>query len=136
MTPDEKLKRFQGLLLEDVLSGKLRWFYISMAGPKGFIGGVFIEARGPTEAWRLLHGLGLYPPGSGAETQTYEVPAEKVAYVTADRTYRRLSKADLEKMDEMHLQHPDAQCASPTTSTSSGSTTAGTASPPTSPKGG
>lgn len=107
---DNALARFrQQLLAELKKDDPPRWFYISMAGPGGFWGSAFIKARGPTEAWRLLHNTGLYPADRldlKLETLTFEVPEEKQDLVTPDRAWRVLRKADLDAMDEMYLGEP------------------------------
>lgn len=46
---DEAKERIRSSLFKDVTTGKLGWYYISVADTE-FRGGYLIEARGPTEA--------------------------------------------------------------------------------------
>jgi hypothetical protein len=55
---DEVKKRIQEELLKEVKNDKMEWWFLGMVD-----GGCFIKARGPTEAWRLLHGLGFWIRG-------------------------------------------------------------------------
>ena len=84
-------ERVRELLLGEVRSGEMRWYYISVADER-FRGGYFIEARGPTEAWTLLHRLGWYEPG--CSTATYgPVPPDRIErFVPGPMRWCRLEK--------------------------------------------
>lgn len=79
-------------LLPELKHGKLEWWYISVAGPDGFDSAWLIEARGPTEAWCLLHRLYRMP--DGCETNTWGPVI--VASVSEDKRWRRLNRTEAE----------------------------------------
>lgn len=96
MTYPEVKKKVQAKLLEEVKSDQPRqWYYISMVREK-FEGGVFLLAHGPTDAWLLLHRLGLYV--EGCETSTMGPIDENMKKVPEDLRWRRLSREEVESI--------------------------------------
>ena len=70
-------KRYVAMLREELKSDVLKCYYIIIAKPGKFLGAVVIKARGPIEAWRLMHSLSFFPTWpEEADTQTYEVPED------------------------------------------------------------
>lgn len=103
MTPEELRKRLAELVLAELKANndKPEWYYISIAAPRsvGFVGGCYVKARGPMEAWKLMHTLNLYPDDCGGETQTIKIPEGKQHLVELDhemgKTYRLLSAEEV-----------------------------------------
>jgi hypothetical protein len=95
--PEEVKKRRQAMLLEDVSKGTLSWWYISVANDDEFKGGFFLQARGPTEAWCLLHNLGWFPYNEGCDTQTYgPIPEDLIdEEAPAEFRWRKLTKEEV-----------------------------------------
>jgi hypothetical protein len=86
---ENPIDRIRRLLLEDVKTGSLSWFYISVADTE-FRGGYVIQARGPTEAWTLFHRLDW--GYKGANTITCPIPEEQMVNIPASMRWRKLTK--------------------------------------------
>lgn len=82
----------QEALLMEVKADQWGWYYISVANDT-FQGGYVIKARGHTEAWRLLHGLGWWTEGCSTET-TGPIPEETLKKIPEEQRWRRLSKEE------------------------------------------
>ncbi len=93
---DPRRKKIAELLLAE-MDQPLRWFYISVANER-FLGGVYLKARGPTEAWTLLHSFNLYPRDMEAGTSTTEIPEEHQERIEAakDKHYRLLTREEID----------------------------------------
>jgi hypothetical protein len=98
MTPKERVA--EALLAELKSDGRERWFYISMATDGGFHGGFYLQCRGPTVAWARAHALNWFPPN--CESQTLGPIADDLIerVVPKEYRYRRLSREDIEGLDE------------------------------------
>lgn len=96
MTPAQVIRRLRRKLLEEVRTGKLGWYYISMASEAGFAGAVVVEARGPAEANNLMHSLGLYQ--EGCESLCLPVPEEALPMIKDSEKYRLLNKREAENL--------------------------------------
>ena len=88
------------LILEECKVGILKWFYISIANEKEFLGGYILQAFGPTHAWTTLHALGWYPRGSDAGTETTLVPDDVIDAMPPSTLWRKLSKEEVESLGE------------------------------------
>lgn len=102
--------RIRTMLLEEVRTGTLAWYYISVASVGQFHGGYFVQARGPTEAWTLLHRLGWYPYGTDAETETTgpytDEEMNSPEGPPPDKRWRRLSKEELQRGNDTTAAQP------------------------------
>lgn len=96
MTDQERRKRMAELILPELQAGDRRWFYISIANQTKFLGGVIVQAFGPTDAWRIMHCLDLYPRDRGADTQTYEFERDKT--IPDELKWRLLSLEEVESI--------------------------------------
>lgn len=88
------------LTLEECKVGVLKWFYISLANEKEFLGGYILQAFGPTHAWVTLHALGWYPSGSDAGTETTLVPGDVIEVMDPSVLWRKLSKEEVGSLGE------------------------------------
>jgi hypothetical protein len=88
--------RISKALLEELKQDVFNWYYISIADNKAFWGGYIIKARGPTEAWCLMHSMNWYPKGSECGTQTTEIP--DITKVPEDMRWRKLTQEDLNRL--------------------------------------
>lgn len=99
LTPEQVKKRVEGMLLEELKAGQRDWYFISCANAEGFGCGFYVEAFGPTDAFRLSHALGLYPEGSGCETLTLKVSPDKVHKIPQGHRWRRLTREEIMSID-------------------------------------
>lgn len=90
-------KRRAELLLIDLKSMDTpRWYYISLASAKGFVGAYFLKCRGVHEANVLMHALGWYE--AGCETQTLGPIDDNVMRgVPEEDRWRKLSRDEIER---------------------------------------
>lgn len=64
MTDAERYVRIQAMLGEERAAGQLTWWYLSFARDAAtFLGAVFVQAYGITDATRRAHELGINPGG-------------------------------------------------------------------------
>lgn len=90
MTDDAK-KRFREMLLHDIKNGIMEWYYIGMDD-----GGCFLRARGPTEAWSLMHALGYY--GNNTTGTTTSGPIDNKTMddkIPLDMRWRKLTHVEI-----------------------------------------
>jgi hypothetical protein len=98
---NEAAAKAKALLLEEVKTGKLGWYYISISNLSEFYGGCLIEARGPTEAWFLMHRLGIYPAGGSYSTSTSgPFDPEPMQKIPEEQRWRRLSQEEVHTLGE------------------------------------
>ena len=84
------------LLLEESQQPE-RWWWLSFAGEKGFLGGILTRAQGFASAITKTHLLGINP---GGECQGAEIPDEVIEsspYGHANFADRLLSKREIEE---------------------------------------
>ncbi len=87
-------KRKIASMLAEEAKQPLGGYYLSFAEPGKFLGGVYLEAHGPTSALRLTHELGINP---GGEVMTYSVPLELMRQkIPVDMRNRLLTKQEVE----------------------------------------
>ncbi len=100
MSPSNIGERVAELLLPELMSEEPRqWYYISVANDT-FLGGYFIKAHGPTDAWTILHKLGWFPTGVDAETMTMgPVDEKEMKQVPVRQRWRKLSREDIKALD-------------------------------------
>lgn len=79
-------------LLTEESEQSMRWFYLSFADDNGFLGAIYIEARGFVSAVEMTKFLGINP---GGEVMGVEVPVEYLP--PEDKREILLSKEDMEK---------------------------------------
>lgn len=92
---DETKKRIQHRQSEELKEGNLSWYYISIANQTSFYGGLVIRACGPTDAWRKMHSLGLFPYGTDHSTRIYgPIPEDKMQRIPEDMRCRLLNKEE------------------------------------------
>lgn len=94
---NELRKRVGAMVLEEVKSGTLDWYYISIAGDAGFYGAYLIQARGPNEAWNLLH-LCFGVPEEHETLSNGPVPDAVMAKVPVELRWRLLTRDEAEKI--------------------------------------
>ncbi len=100
-SPEWKARRAQ--ILTDELSQPLRWFYLSFADDKGFLGAAIVETCGEMHAIELAHTLGINP---GGEVMVFEVP--EGAPLPEAAKNRLLSKNELDRLYGAHnMVHPE-----------------------------
>lgn len=97
MTQQEFERRTAELLLEEMRSNPVEWYYISFAEEKdkgGFLGGLYIRASGTLSAIKLAVSRGLNP---GGEALVYgPIDDETIEqHVPADKRNRLLSKEEV-----------------------------------------
>lgn len=97
---DEVRAMIAKLTLEECKVGVLKWFYITLANEKEFLGGYILQAFGPTHAWATFHALGWYPKGSEAGTETLLVPDDVIESMDPSVLWRRLSQEEVDKFSE------------------------------------
>jgi hypothetical protein len=107
---ENPIDRIRRLLLEDVKTGSLSWFYISVADTE-FRGGYVIQARGPTEAWTLFHRLDW--GYKGANTITCPIPEEQMVNIPASMRWRKLTKDEANKLGEPREQQEETSSQVP-----------------------
>ncbi len=94
MTDDEARRKLRSLVEEELATGTREWWYLSFAGPKGFLGACIVKAFGPMDAVGTAHKLGINP---GGEVLMMKVEAQD--WVRPEMTDRLLSVADMETLD-------------------------------------
>lgn len=100
-------ERVASLLLNELKGdAKEEWYYIVIVSPV-LVGGVFVQGRGPTDAWVRFHGLNFCP--RDAETKTIgPVPTVSMDRVPAEMRYRPLGRAEVEALEKT-LQEKESQ---------------------------
>ena len=89
-------------ILAEEATQPMRWWYMSFVDPElpeghRFLGGILIEACGPTEAMIKSRHQGINP---GGEVLTIEVRAELVPNVPESMRNRLCSRAEWESLDQ------------------------------------
>lgn len=93
-------ERVASLLLPELQSGKLEWYYISVARPGKFDSGWLIKARGPTEAWCILHRIYKMPEGCNTDT-TGPLPDDFAAKVPAGLLWSKLTETEAKNLGKV-----------------------------------
>lgn len=94
-------QRMADLLREELATGQEGWYYISIVwtgGPKPqFYGGVVVPGRGPTDAWRRMHGAIILP--RDIETQTHgPIDNEAMSRIGPELRLKVLTKEQVDKL--------------------------------------
>lgn len=97
-TPRDQVRRqnVARMLLEELKQGERRWYYISFGSFNPAHGGVVVHAFGPTDAWRMMHTLDLYPRDADpGDTGTHgPIPEEVLPKIPEEQRWRLLSKTE------------------------------------------
>lgn len=92
---DEIKKRRAELLRAELKANKFAWYYWWIENENGFVGGVFMRARGGVECNHLAHGLNLFPP-EGAASWSSELTSEAAAALMPEDKYVLLTDVQVE----------------------------------------
>lgn len=76
----------------------MRWWWLSFADERGFLGVAVVQAIGFIEAVLVTKAIGINPGGEVKGLALEELSATQVAVLVANRD-RLLSRADIEAMD-------------------------------------
>jgi hypothetical protein len=99
LNPAQVKQRVVTLLLAEISpeDAKRQWYYISIRHYTGSFYGCFVNAFGPTDAWRLMHILGLYFHDVDQDTSTMgPIDEEAMQKVPKDKRWVRLPKAEVD----------------------------------------
>ena len=92
-------KRVDGMMAAESRN-PMGWYYLSFAEPGRFLGGVLIQARGPTLALQATHQLGINPGGQVATSGP--IPEENVARIPESMRNRLVSKQEWTALDQQN----------------------------------